>query len=1277
MVDATGAKTGLPSPRQLSARRRRPAARRLRLISLALALVAASAGTRGARADDLWTKLSDSDQLRAQRESGHPEAIAALSALVQHEEALAPGYLMRVLRGLVEDKSGARTDPLVRAQAAYLLSLEQDRAGDSGAADARRRAMGLVGDGWVLGPFDAQGRSGLDDAYPVERDLVSIDPSVAKTYAGKQHDIAWRRLVPEAFVQGAIFLDAMVRPDSDAAAYVLFYAQSDRDRSAALRMGSAGPIKAWVNGREVAANDVVRPAWPDQDAIPVFLHRGSNAILVKTVITRGAWRLFARLTRPDGTALTGVTITATPAHTPIRLGSRRSGKVRDLGALLGQRAEHASAHNAARAWLDQALYLALVMSSDADAGASEAAAKKAVSETLPAKDHWDGTTLMALLLLGDVAKDADDRRTALERALTTLTAPDDRAWVLARIGLAWRSQHRDDIALGLWRKAVALDPDCFAAQVALARAEENAGMPAGALARLSRLSPFARALTPVEEAQVSALTTLGRQREADQIRLAMQRARHTDVGVLRELAAGARARGQLDQAARLYAEAAHWRPDLTGLVLDRAAVLEGKGDVPSAREVLRGAMRRLPDDASLPEELGRLEARAGDIAASVASMQASLKLRPQNPGLRRYMEALISARAVSHQGSDLVAEYAADGQALAREAIFGPSPTDTASAEILLDRTVVRVHGNGLSERFVQRLVHIRTERAARDGQDAWVRYEPSRQEVEIRKARILRKDANGKLETSEATARDERDLSEPWYGLYYDSRAAIVSFENLRAGDVVEMQYTVADVAYRNDLADYFGDFSMVADTLPIRRWDYTLIAPSKRKLYFNHPALPDFGPHTEARGDETVYRFAAEHVARVETEPAMPGFAEIAPYLHVSTYQSWDDVGRWYWNLVADQMQDDGTLRKAAAKATAGLSSTLDKVKALHRLVVESTRYVGLEFGIHGYKPYKSTQVLQRGFGDCKDKATLLMSLLRTVGIDSDLVLLRTRRGGRIDPSPASLAVFDHAIAYVPALDLYIDGTAEFSGLAELPAEDQDTMAVRVSAHGTRLVRTPVISEQANGAERTWHIQLASDGSADVEEALTVTGQAAHEWREHYQTPGERRERYGKVWSGRFAGTVLEDVAMEVSDRNRPVVVHARVRVPQFGDRRGPAEVQLPTSSREADFTSTYARLGQRRFPLVLAYPWHHEETLVYALPAGARAARVPAPRKIESVFGELTLDVQRSPEDRSIEFHSLLVVRKNRIEPSEYPAFRSFLRDIDAALAERLVVQLGGSS
>ena len=1224
----------------------------------------------------MWTDLVEHKRAQFRANHSRPEAIAAIATLVENEEFLAPGRLAQVLLDIVDGKLGGRADPLVESQANYLLSLEEDRRGDFRVAESRRAALGLAHDFWVVGPFDAQGRNGLQRTFPVEEEVKTIDPRVGKHYPGKEREAVWRRAPAEVFVQGALFLDAILRPDSDAVAYLLTYVNSDRDQWAALRIGSPGPVKAWLGGNEVCANDVVRLAWLDQDAAPVHLRRGANPLLIKTVITRGSWRMFVRLTDLDGRRLARVTTSADlPAQAVFAsVTPGRQPKARDLGRLLRDRAERSSAAASAQAWLDEALYLSLVLPADSELRAIEAAANKAIS---PPDARPTPLILEALLLVGSVAHELDDRRAALERALPALAHAEERAAVLADIGRLWRSQHRDEAAISCWRKAIALDGNCVKAQLALAREEQHTGMTISALARLSALPEDTRRLPLVQDALADTLHALERRPESEAETRALYGVRRSDSGVLRDLAEAARVRGDLKEAARLYGEALRWRPDLTALVFDQARALEGSGDVAGARAVLREAEQRLPDDSGLPDELGRLEARTGRIDDAIASMRRSLELRPQNPNLHRYVETLAAAQKAKQEErsvDDLARENAADGEAIARAVLFGPGSGDDASAEVLLDRTVVRVHGNGLSERFVQHVVHVRTERAARENQETWVRFEPGRQEVEIRKARILRPIARQGIEISEATRRDERNLSEPWYGLYYDTRAAIVGFENLRAGDVVEVQYTVADVGYSNEFADYFGDFQMIADTLPTRLWDYTLIAPRTRTFYFNQPHFAGLRQRTETRGTEILYRFEAPSVPRVESESAMPGFAEVAPYLHVSTYRTWDEVGRWYWNLVADQMQDDGTLAKAAIQATTGLVTTLDKVKAIHRLVVENTRYVGLEFGIHGYKPYRSTQVFQRRFGDCKDKATLLLTLLRGVGIESELVLLRTRHGGRIDETPASLAVFDHAIAYVPALDLYIDGTAEFSGLSELPAEDQATMALRVSARGAKLVRTPLLSAEGNLALRKWQVDVHEDGAARIREDLTITGQAAHEWRSHYQTAGERRERYAKVWNGRYAGAVLEDVEMEVGERNRPVVVRSTVNVPQLGEKLSSGELRLPTSSREADFTSTYARLGHRRWPLVLGYPWRHEEQVNYTFPDGVRILHLPAAHKIESPFGEFTLAVEASPDRRTIGIKSVLLVAKNRVEPSDYAAFRAFLRDTDATLAERVVVVLG---
>ena len=341
------------------------------------------------------------------------------------------------------------------------------------------------------------------------------------------------------------------------------------------------------------------------------------------------------------------------------------------------------------------------------------------------------------------------------------------------------------------------------------------------------------------------------------------------------------------------------------------------------------------------------------------------------------------------------------------------------------------------------------------------------------------------------------------------------------------------------------------------------------------------------------------------------MPGFAEVSPYLHVSTHAGWEEMGRWYWNLVEDQLAADDNVVRAAAEAAAGARTVLDKVRAVHRFVLENTRYVALEFGIHGYKPYRVAQVLSRRFGDCKDKASLMLALLREVGVPSELVLLRTRRGGRVESSPASLAVFDHAIVYVPALSLYLDGTAEFAGLDELPFEDQGVTALRVGPQTAELVQTPVLPAASNRAVRRWQASVDENGGARVAEEIAVSGQAAPEWREHYQTPGRAagalRQGLERPLSRAPGSRTLEIDGPP--DRNRPVVARSVALVPKLADPAGAGRLKLPVSAREEDFVRSYARLSQRRHELVLAYPWQQEQELSFRVPEGWQVEGLPA--------------------------------------------------------------------
>ncbi len=591
---------------------------------------------------------------------------------------------------------------------------------------------------------------------------------------------------------------------------------------------------------------------------------------------------------------------------------------------------------------------------------------------------------------------------------------------------------------------------------------------------------------------------------------------------------------------------------------------------------------------------------------------------------------------------------------------------------MLYDAVTVRVHDNGLEETFAERVIEIGDRRGAEREGEVDIRYSPDTQTVEVLVAQIHKPGG----EVVDAATIDERDLSEPGYGLYYDVRAQVVGLPGLEPGDVIHVAYSVSDHGRRNELGESFGDLRMLQEEMVRLETSYRLIAPRRKQIYFNEPRVAPRGdklaPAITDAGDERQYELVARDVAKIRPEASMPGATELGAYVHASTFASWAEVARFYRTLLQPQLEASTEVRRAAREAVKGKSSVADKVSAIYDLVLRLTRYVGLEFGVHGYQPYKVSQVWERGFGDCKDKASLLVSMLKEVGVEASLVLLRTRREGAVDPRPASLAPFDHAIAYVPALDRYLDGTAEFAGATELPSEDQGVTVLRVTEGA--LHTTPV--DPADGArmEASLDVRLSADGSATVRDRRVVSGQVAEAWRRHYQSPAQRKERFEKVWAQRSPGAQVDAIELpHLDERDHPIELDARLRLPRLARRDGESTLTVALLLREPQLLSTFARLSTRTHALELSQAFVEREHVRIELPKGATAF-LPGGRRIDSRFGHFELTTAARGQTVEVQAETTLAVR--RVAVADYAEFRAFLAEIDRAIAGELHVELGAS-
>ena len=290
-------------------------------------------------------------------------------------------------------------------------------------------------------------------------------------------------------------------------------------------------------------------------------------------------------------------------------------------------------------------------------------------------------------------------------------------------------------------------------------------------------------------------------------------------------------------------------------------------------------------------------------------------------------------------------------------------------------------------------------------------------------------------------------------YELYADDRV-----KRILAPGAVDGSLVGYEVVSQGRIPINGMDFQL-EEKIPIHQGELHLSVPSGSMHWFsNHPDRMEVVEQSEHSATIRV----ANRLG-IPEEPNSPPTSSLALVVVVnydaqgaSAIQSWDDAGRIYDPISEPaEKPDTGILPKVDA-LVAGETDTLSKIDSLYNFVAREIRYVAIEIGIGGYQPHPPPDVFKDKYGDCKDKATLLMAMLAHIGLRGYPALVGTREDVEADPKVPTLATFDHfivalpipaslrsAVENFPAYDakaqiLWIDPTSEFDPLGQLPEMD-----------------------------------------------------------------------------------------------------------------------------------------------------------------------------------------------------------------------------------------------
>ncbi len=1185
-------------------------------------------------------------QGRVLRELDQPQAIADLFRLYERRDD--QGDVGPIAMTLEKAASSPKARPDVRALALEMLADLALAQGQLPKAAAVFDRIAPIREWSIIGPFDNEGRAGLATPYPPEKD--GYDPKAV--YPGKEHDVSWRALPPGHARHAFVDLASAIHPRFDVAVYAATVLRSDRAQPALFHLGASGASRVWLNGKLVQEDLAVHPSRFDQKTFAGELRAGENFLLVKIAHNQGRLGFSLRVADGKDKPLVAVARSArvpdaklAPFVAAREAPAKRVPNAKAVDALDELRKAAAARPGDPRAQEDLAIVLQWRRPND-ETERMPLRAMERVIDVAPT----DPEAALRLARLED--RDGNKRRAALE---TALSAHPDHAALLDALA-NYRLERGDGWqALELARKARAAAPAGVDARLTEARALDAVGFSARAAALRIEAAQARPDVAGAQRAAAAGYRRLGRVDEAEAALKQALALRFDDAEARSELVSLALDRADVDGAVKLLGETLALEPGSLYPRLRAAELLSENGRMEEAEAAYAQALALAPDDPEPREQLGRHRLRANDDSGALAAFGRALSLRPQNPALRELVRSV-------RPEERYAAPYLYDAKQLARLA-----PMRGEDAEVLADLSVVKVFPNGLASRTRQVVMRALTPRGVDAARTQSVQYSPDRQVVKVERARIYKQDGS----VLESKSEGERNLSEPWYGLYYDVRARVIGFPQLEPGDVLEL-VTRTDDSGANFFSDYFGDFAYLQSTQARRISDYVLLGPPGRTFYAKATPLKGL---VDAEGKfadgGTWQRWTAKDVPRIVPEPWMPGYSEVLAYVHVSTYKTWEDVGRFYWGLVKDQLRVTDDIRAVAQEAVKGIpeSDEAARIRAVYEFVVSRTRYVGLEFGINSFKPYPVETILARRFGDCKDKASLMHAMLEALGIDSRLTLLRMKRLGGIEEAPASLAVFNHAILYVPKHKLFLDGTAEFHGSGELPGDDRGAEVLVVEPEGgSKFFRTPDATPADNLDETRIAARLMADGTAKVEVKASAQGAWTADLRRAFEPADERRAR-AQEQLARAAFPNVRVTSVNVSDPHdieKPFQTQIVATAAGFADPKGPGLQFVPFGQRQS-FVEAYAQLSKRLLPQRLPLAQRTVIESRVELPQGWIASSVPDSVREAGPHG--AYDIAYLREGGEIVARLTLTLNGGMLQPAEYAAFRAFLGRLDDALHRRV--------
>ena len=472
-----------------------------------------------------------------------------------------------------------------------------------------------------------------------------------------------------------------------------------------------------------------------------------------------------------------------------------------------------------------------------------------------------------------------------------------------------------------------------------------------------------------------------------------------------------------------------------------------------------------------------------------------------------------------------------------------------------------------------------------------------------------------------------------------------------------------------------------------PVRESHYSLQLPAGWEYKASFLNYAEVKP-TQIGNNQ--WQWTVRDVKAIREEAEMPPMAGVAGGMVVSFFPpggtlekgfgTWREMGAWYSGLTAGRLEASPELKQKASALTASSPATLDKMRVLATFVQHDIRYVAIELGIGGMQPHPASDVFVHRYGDCKDKATLMSSMLREIGVDSYYVVINSERGSVAAETPANVDAFDHVIIAIKVGDekdpsliatmqhpklgriLFFDPTNELVPFGQIGGYLQANYGLLVTPDGGELVELPKQPAAMNSIRRTAKLTLDPTGKlqGQVEEVRLGDRASSERWRLLTMTKDSNRIQpiESLLASSLSNFRITKASVLNLNQTNQPFGFNYTFEVDSYAKNAGNLLLVRPRVL-GVKAQAIMETKEPRQFPIEFEGPLQDTDSFEITLPSGYEVDDLPPP--VDADFGFASYHSKTELKGNVIGYTRTFEVKELSVPVSRAEELKRFYRII----------------